>query len=335
MNLGKIILSPVFSMLIFFNPVTARAFNFADYMPSTLGNYWTYRNGADPTDTFTVSVFEKFTFAGNPALKIGTDLNNYNIGHNDGTSVNIYASVDNGVLNDFGDVSIGEITDGMFINLVEPTNFALFRLWDNLNPLLTSVYNIDPSLTDLILWVTYDSNFLANSQNSIVKSNLGVSLPNYAVTGLVWYQQGVGEIVRIDVDAATGTIGDRYDLIDYKVNYGSYQEASYDLYAANYPHSLAYLYDHYGFRYSNPTYRYYAWYYANDAQNWAYEGYLDSPGSSYTQYYSYYTWLYLYYASLYRYYTYLGYDYSDYTALYAYYGQYYLGLAALYASWRA
>lgn len=218
MNLRKIILSPAFSILMVFNPITARAFNFADYLPVALGNYWTYQNRTNPTDTFTNSVFEKFMFAGNPAFKIGTDLNNYDIGYNDGTSVKIYASVENGVLNDFDDVSIGEITDGMFINLIEPTNFVLFRLWDNLDPVLKSVYGIDPSLTNLILWAVYDSNYPANSQNSIVESNLGVALPNYAVTHLEWHQQCVGMIVKIDVEADTGTIGDRYDLIDYRVN---------------------------------------------------------------------------------------------------------------------
>ncbi|MFQ5900770.1 MAG: DUF11 domain-containing protein [Thermodesulfobacteriota bacterium] len=49
-----------------------------------------------------------------------------------------------------------------------------------------------------------------------MESNLGISIP-YAVTELEWYQQGVGMIVIIDVDATTGTTGPRYDLVDYNI----------------------------------------------------------------------------------------------------------------------
>jgi len=140
-------------------------------------------------------------------------------------------------------------------------------------------------------------------------------------TGVSVYT-GAGYKPRIDLDNALSSF--------------SYEQTSYDLFVANYYHSLAYYYDHYGLRYSSPTYRYYAWYYANDAKDWALRAWdYNSPSGSYAQYYSYYAYLYLYYAQLYRYYTYLGYDYSDSAAVYAQYGQYYLGLAFAYASRRA
>jgi len=90
-------------------------------------------------------------------------------------------------------------------------------MWDNLDSSLKSVYNIDPTLTNLLLWVTYDSSHPKNSQNTIVESNCGASIPDYAVTSLQWYQLGVGLIVKIDVSASSGTLGDRYNLVDYNI----------------------------------------------------------------------------------------------------------------------
>lgn len=89
MRCPKLILSTVISILVFLNNITLYATNFADYEPLTLGSYWTYQNAADPTDIYIISVFEKFMFNGNPAVKIGTDDCNYNIGYNDGLAINI------------------------------------------------------------------------------------------------------------------------------------------------------------------------------------------------------------------------------------------------------
>jgi len=197
--------------------VVAEAASFPEYGPLTLGSYWTYQNAADPFDTYTVSVFESFSFDGHPAVKVGTDANNYGIGYNDGVSVSIYGYVENGVLYDSPSVTISSFTDGMFYQLLKPTNFQLIRMWDNLDPALKAAYNIDPTLNDLMLTATYDSNYSRNDQNAIVESNLGISLPDYAVTHLEWYQIGVGMITDTDVHAGNGAIGARYDLIDYYI----------------------------------------------------------------------------------------------------------------------
>jgi hypothetical protein len=189
--------------------------NFTDYSPGSLGSSWTYQNVANPSDTYTVSIFEKVIFngfGGQPAVKFGTASNDYNICYNNGSSVNIYAGPNDGITSG---VSIGNFTDGVFFNLIDPTNFAMLRMYDNLDPTLKSVYGVtDPNL---VLWVVYDSEHPKNSQNSIVESNLGITIPNYAVTSLEWYAKGVGEIVELDVDAATGTIGERYELIAHNI----------------------------------------------------------------------------------------------------------------------
>jgi YVTN family beta-propeller protein len=193
--------------------------NFADYFPLGLGSSWTYTNVDDPLDTYTDTVFECSTFANDPACKIGPGPNNYGIGYNDGSSINIYATVENGDVNDFPDVNIGNVTDGQFFNAFNQTNFVLFREWDKLDPAAKNIYGIDPSLSQLILWVTYDSNYPSNSQNTVVVSNLCVSLPDYAVTHLEWYQKGIGKIADLDIDADSGAIETLYELTDYVISY--------------------------------------------------------------------------------------------------------------------
>jgi len=192
-------------------PVAGGMVNFADYWPLALGNYWTYQNAANPADTFTNSVFEQFTFAGNPAFKFGSDTSNYQIIYNDGASVTLYAGVWGGIAEDPPDVSTGMIVDGACIVTFIDT-YDCLRLWDNLDPAQKSVYGIDPALSNLVLMVSYDKAFPPNAQNNIAESNLGLSLP-YAVTHLQWLQSGVGIIASIDVAASTGVTGPRYDLI--------------------------------------------------------------------------------------------------------------------------
>jgi hypothetical protein len=208
--------SLLLSLIVFAGTsLISEAANLADYTPAGLGSYWTYQNADNASDTYTVSVFEQFIFDGfngQPAVKIGTDSDNYDIAYNNGASVYIYAGPENGITSG---VSIGNFTDGTFFNLIAPNNFALLRMYDNLDPTLKSVYGVtDPNL---VLWVVYDSDYPKNSQNSIVESNLGITLPDYAVTGLEWYAQGIGEIVDLDIDAASGDIETRYELIAHNI----------------------------------------------------------------------------------------------------------------------
>jgi hypothetical protein len=217
MKFGKLILTAVLVVFILSYTVVAKAASLAEYTPLTLDSYWTYQNVAVPSDIYTESVFEKFTFTGHQAVKKGTDANNYVIGYNDGASVGMYAIVKQDVLYDFPDVSIGTINDGMFYQLAEPSNFQLIRMWDNLDPDKKAIYNINLSLKGLILIAAYDSNYSPNYQNSVVESDLGITFPDYAVTHLEWWQAGVGLITTTDVEACSGTIWDRYDLIDYRI----------------------------------------------------------------------------------------------------------------------
>lgn len=204
-------------------PLASEGANLADYVPLSLGSHWTYQNVANASDIYTVSVFEQFIFNGfngQPAVKfseVDPDIpSDYSIGYNNGTCVNLYGSTEQGII--WG-ISIGNFTDGAFFSTVDPedfTSFTLLRMYDNLDPELKSVYGINPSLTNLVLWVSYDDKYPPNSQNNIVESNLGFTIP-YAVTHLEWYATGVGKIVDLDIGASSGAIEKRYELIDYNI----------------------------------------------------------------------------------------------------------------------
>lgn len=192
-----------------------QAANVTDYFPLTLGSYWTYENSVNPSDTYTWSVFESFTFDGHSALKFGT-VDDYTIISSDGASVNLYAQVEGGVLYDFPDVSFTTVTDGMVFSL-NPATPAMFRFWDNLDATQKLAYNVNASLPDLLLTVGFDSSFSSNTQNNILLSNLGFPAPDYAVTNFQLNQPGVGQIIDFDVNAATGEINKRYNLVDYYI----------------------------------------------------------------------------------------------------------------------
>ena len=192
-----------------------QAANVTDYFPHNLGSYWTYENSVNPSDTYTWSVFESFTFDGHSALKFGT-ADNYRIISSDRASVSLYAQVEGGVLYEFPDVSYTTITDGMDFSL-SPTTSTMIRFWDNIDATQKSVYDVNSSLTDLILIVGLDSTFASNTQNTILFSSLGFPAPDYAVTNFQLNQPGVGQIIDFEVDAATGVINKRYNLVDYYI----------------------------------------------------------------------------------------------------------------------
>ncbi len=205
---------------------SAAQLNFVDYAPyfseKHIGSWWTYQNVANPSDTYTNSLLGCLTFTDDygspvPACRFGEDLNYHGIIYSGSNSFTYYARVNNGTLMDFPDVTIGNFTDGAFFNLASPTNFKLLRVWDNLDSMEKSIYGIDPLLSNLIIEVTYDSDETENYHNNIVESNLGISLPNYAVTGISWFAPNIGEIVNMDISAQSGAMNERYDLVDYNI----------------------------------------------------------------------------------------------------------------------
>jgi hypothetical protein len=73
--------------------------------------------------------------------------------------------------------------------------------------LLTAPSIIVPAGTfnGVLLSISLDSGFAANAMNATLGLNsLGITA---AVTGIDWYAQGVGLVKYLDIDAATGAIG--------------------------------------------------------------------------------------------------------------------------------
>ena len=206
------------NLLIFTASVSAQEPMFGWYQPVNLGAAWTYENVDDPFDTYTESVFELFEYEGNPAYKMGRAADDYIILYSFRGVISVYAVVLPGeFLDPDHDVVLGELTDGMtFADCFEivTCDTTMIRVWDELDPSLRSIYGMDEGL-DMILFVAYDVGYEPNIHNVVVASNLptGVTPPEGAVTGLDWYLRGVGTIDMREVDAETGGIVERYELV--------------------------------------------------------------------------------------------------------------------------
>jgi len=191
-----------------------------EFFPLRFGSTWTYENRAIPGDTYTESVFALIEYEGHWAMRFGIDALNHTIAHWDGRTVTVFAEVEDGVLFDLGEnIVVGEFEDGHIFRqcLGEPCDSLLLRVWDNLDPVLRSIYQVDPVPGDLVLEVTYDREYTPNFHNAIVTSNLpgGITPPAGAVTNLTWYLRDVGAYGLMDIEAQSGGIGETFFLIDH------------------------------------------------------------------------------------------------------------------------
>jgi hypothetical protein len=199
----------------------AEAIWMGDYLPAHGPSYWTYVNREHPFDSYTDAVFDTASFGGIDGVKFG-EPDEYNIVHNTGSVVTVPAVFEHGFLIDIEpDIVLGWIEDGdpfVICNPVEcDTN--LVRIWQAIDPALQSLYGLDPVYDDIVLIVSYDADYPPNLQNTVAASNLpdDVDPPAGAVTGLEWYQRGVGMIATANVLAETGGLEDFYDLTDWYV----------------------------------------------------------------------------------------------------------------------
>lgn len=187
------------------------------YLPLVLGASWTYQNQAEPYDIVVDSVFEQFEYEGRPALRFGTDLQDHSIVWREAGVVYLYAVVEEGILYDLDeDVVLDEVIDGGYFSpcFGAVCDSSLIRIWIEIDPTLRTLYGVDPELTDLLLWASYDPDFPPNLHNIILESGLpdGVDPPAGAVTGIDLYQRSVGLIESWDVEAATGGLSEHYVL---------------------------------------------------------------------------------------------------------------------------
>lgn len=190
---------------------------FGQYLPLCLGASWTYENFDNPADTYTRSVFGQTVYEGHPAYLYGTPAD-HNIIARDGYVLTLYAVVDGGVTYDQDeDTVLGEITDGLVFTpcLGGECDDNLVRRWDAIDPVLRSLYDINPAWHDAIVIAAFDAAVAPNLHNTTLASNLpaGATMPPGAVTNLEWYLPRTGLVVEREVDAASGGLGPRYVLV--------------------------------------------------------------------------------------------------------------------------
>ncbi len=196
--------------------ISTALYNMADYMPLVEGGSCAYANVDDPSDTFTNTVFECFTFEGNSVCKAGSAVDDYAVFSNDGTSIALYYVISEGEKREVEpDFTLGYFDDGYSSNFNGAGSYFMLRVWDNLDPVTRSVYGIDDSHKNIIVWATYDDEISPNSQNAIIESNLpaGITPPSGAITDIEFHAPGTGLFAVRGVSAETGSFAkDKFDL---------------------------------------------------------------------------------------------------------------------------
>ena len=190
---------------------------FGAYWPLDLGSLWTFTNTDPPFDVFFEAVLGPFPFDGNPdsvKLRFNLEVDPFSlIAANDGVTFTVLGSFVNDVPKGLlEDLLLSDFSDGdLFILDPDDTVFTVIRLWENLDHPLKAEYGVDPALKDVVLWVWYDTNFKANSQNVIVESGGGQAYP-FGVTDIDFFQKDVGPIKLVGVGAELGDFDGRYDV---------------------------------------------------------------------------------------------------------------------------
>ncbi len=195
-------------------PTAAQELHGADYHPRALGYSWRYVDEFDPGQLYYEDVFGSMPYGGySEAWLVGSEpCGLYLIDFNDGVSfVYLGGSLDC-VEIDFDDIDLSVIVDGTTYDMGDDPGFTVIRLWENLDHDLTGDYGIDPNLTDVIVVVEYDGIWGPNDQNVVLESGGGTTY-NAAVTDTTFYQARVGPIARVDVEASTGEISQRYRVV--------------------------------------------------------------------------------------------------------------------------
>jgi hypothetical protein len=189
------------------------------YMPLHLGASWTYQNEDPPFDIVVDTVFELIEYEGHPAYRFGSDVDDHSIAWSEQGIIRLYAVVDTTGLYDFAeDVVLDEVIDGDFFVICfgADCDSSLIRVWAELDPSLRTVYGVDPGLTDMVVFASYDPAYPPNLHNIILESNLpaGVTPPAGAVTGIDLYLRNIGLFESWDVDADSGGLFDHYVLTE-------------------------------------------------------------------------------------------------------------------------
>ena len=180
------------------------------------GDWWTYRFVQVPASisnpAFTLEVTMVQTLLPGNYYKIGPDpqdwpnATTYRYGNADATHIYLYDA--SGTLQDtiYGIVPLDTLIDSPFPNNVGSK--AYFTL-------LPSFTVIAGTYTDILLYITLDTDFLYRTAANEYLYNL-VGLPeniDIAVTHISGTVCNLGEIINVDIDAATGNLLYEYQLV--------------------------------------------------------------------------------------------------------------------------
>lgn len=192
-----------------------------EYLPAHGPSYWTYEARGHPSDTYTDAVFDTASCGGVFGVKFG-EPDDYTVIANTGRVVTAPCACEDGFVIDFDpDLVLGWIEDGAPFVLCYggDCDTSLIRDWDTIDPALRAIYELDPIWDDLWLFASLDRDHPPNFQNVVVTSNLPPEaiVPAGAVTGLEWYQRGVGMIANVDIEAASGGMEVFYDLVFHSI----------------------------------------------------------------------------------------------------------------------
>lgn len=191
--------------------------NMGEYWPLDPYSSWLYTSSTNPADTFEWKVDLRTTIGVNECWEL--DVGGGSTWYMDSAGVEwSYHAFTNGGLLNFppaAPVTVGAFVDGHSF-ITAPAQFVVIREWSVLShPQLATLFDISPGLSDVIVWVWYDTNTTSSVSvaRDALQSGGGFNYTD-GVTAVDWFQRGLGPIAFQDVDADTGDLaGDWYEVV--------------------------------------------------------------------------------------------------------------------------
>jgi hypothetical protein len=214
---------------------SARAANFADYFPLTLGSWWqgvtfvpdaTQDDVMQPVEFGESRIFESLVYDGQNAFKFG-DSTDYIIVSKSGGTVTIHADFEDEVLYNHPDRTIGEIRDGQIVQtesnpfLIRECSRIPSDRWPRIRlAQYEGLVDAYLQIPGLIMSVDFSSWSQPNVLNPIVLYGLSAEITSQISTGvssIQFWAPGIGQVLDIDMDGETGDIEDLGVLTDYYI----------------------------------------------------------------------------------------------------------------------
>jgi hypothetical protein len=210
----------IFSFAAGLQPVRGETINIIPYyVTGGEGASWTYEydtNYSSPTPSaFTVTQTQVTSGIYAGLSQIGNYVNpdnsiNWRIFDADANSISLYAN-QNGAFSPSPTVVNGTVTLDEFVTSPFPNNEEMVVYFTTTTEELSTPAG---TFNDLLVYVVFDTNYPNNNNesNTALEENLNMAPSEYNVTHLSVLACGIGEVLNIDFDAATGNILSEYML---------------------------------------------------------------------------------------------------------------------------